>query len=141
MRIRALQCIGFSKKLDLIQKALDYSLTDDVRTQDTMYLFSSGASTAAGRELCWKFVKTHWDTFVKKLEGGMGLLGHIVKASASTGSSQAWLDDVTEFFKSHSAAGIERTVQQVIEAIQANVAYLKRNKETVTAWLKQQNFH
>jgi puromycin-sensitive aminopeptidase len=140
MRIRALQCIGFSKKAHLIQKALDYSLTEDVRTQDTMYLFASSASTAQGRELSWKFVKSNWDTYVKKLEGGMGLLGHIVKHASGSGSTQAWLDDVETFFKSHSAAGIERTVQQVIESLRGNVAYLNRNKESVTAWLKQ-NFH
>jgi len=141
MRIKALQCIGFSKKPHLIQRALDYSLSDDVRTQDTMYLFVSSASTAQGRTLCWKFLKANWETFVKKLEGGMGLLGHVVKASTGSGSSQEWLDDVVHFFNSHSAAGIERTIQQVIESIQANVAYLNRNKENVTAWLKQQNFH
>jgi hypothetical protein len=67
----------------------------------------------------------------------MGLLSAIITYTTQNGSTKEWLDDVEGFFKTHSAAGTDRTIAQSIESIKGNIEYLGRNKESVTLWLKK----
>eukprot|EP01128_Nolandella_sp_AFSM9_P003354 TRINITY_DN1435_c0_g1_i1.p1 TRINITY_DN1435_c0_g1~~TRINITY_DN1435_c0_g1_i1.p1 ORF type:complete len:863 (-),score=234.42 TRINITY_DN1435_c0_g1_i1:89-2677(-) len=134
-RIRALQCLGFSTQEVVILEALEYALSDEVRTQDMFYLIWTCASTSAGRVLAWNFVKTRWDDILAKLGGGMGLVGRIISFTTKDGNTTEWADDVEAFFETHHADSTERTIAQSLESIRANAAYLTRNLEDVSAFL------
>jgi len=134
--IRALRSVGLSNDPQLIQKALDFALTDAVRTQDIFYVFHSCASTVHGRDLTWAFVQKHWDQLTAKLSGGMALLGRIVAFATQSYASEAKAAEVEAFLKPRTTHAIERTISQSLESIHANASYLTKNLHDVTAWLK-----
>jgi len=131
--IRACRCIGCPNDPKLIKKALEYSLSDNVRSQDYFYPIGACASTPQGREITWNFLKENWDQFVKK---GPGLLGRIIVATTETFSSEDKAKEIEEFFKTHQGPSIERSIQQSLESIRSNERFLNRNRDDVTQWLK-----
>eukprot|EP01127_Copromyxa_protea_P012138 TRINITY_DN3126_c0_g1_i1.p1 TRINITY_DN3126_c0_g1~~TRINITY_DN3126_c0_g1_i1.p1 ORF type:complete len:867 (-),score=252.09 TRINITY_DN3126_c0_g1_i1:54-2654(-) len=138
LRIKALTAIGFGSTPALIEKALHYAFESDcVRTQDLFYPIFACSQSHYGREATWSFLKTNWDTLLKKLESSNFLLGRIISYATSGFSSEEKLKDVEEFFSTRKVAGTERTIAQSIESIKANSAALANNKESVTAWLKE----
>nr|MBA2450690.1 M1 family metallopeptidase [Chloroflexota bacterium] len=50
----------------LLQRTLDRTLTDEVRTQNAPYLIGSMLGNLEGEELAWAFIKDHWDRIVER---------------------------------------------------------------------------
>ena len=46
-------------------------------------------------------------------------------------------EEVYQFFKKHKAPGAKRSIQQVLEKIYSNSAWLKRDGKHIEHWLKQ----
>jgi len=134
--IRALRSIGLSKDRDLIQSALEFAFSDNVRSQDMFYLIHACTSTVAGKELTWKFIKDKWEVLNSKLAGGNFLLGRIVAYATQSFNTVAKADDVSDFFKTRTLPSIERTISQSLESIRGNAQYLEKNLADATAWLK-----
>ena len=42
---------------DVLRKVLEFSLSDKVRSQDTVFIFQSVARNPNGRELAWEYFK------------------------------------------------------------------------------------
>jgi len=136
-KIRALRAVGLTKDLQLIQKAIDFAMSEAVRSQDVHTLLGACASTAAGRDLTWNFLKKNWTPVLDKVAAGNFLLARIVSFVTQSFASSAKADEVEEFFKTHTLASIERTVSQSIESIRGNAQFLQNNLQETTAWLKQ----
>eukprot|EP01125_Pyxidicula_operculata_P001519 TRINITY_DN11382_c0_g1_i1.p1 TRINITY_DN11382_c0_g1~~TRINITY_DN11382_c0_g1_i1.p1 ORF type:complete len:861 (-),score=234.44 TRINITY_DN11382_c0_g1_i1:165-2747(-) len=136
-RIRALRSLGLATTPELINRALEFALSDDTRIQDIIYPFYSCSSTHAGREATWSFVKNNWDRIDKKLTGSNMLFSRIISYTTQDFSSEEKAKDVEEFFKTHHAASTERTIQQSLESIRTNAQYLNRNISDVQSWLEK----
>ena len=65
----------------LLQRALEYSLTPEVRSQDTLGLIAGVMGNPAGERLAWDFVRAHWAEIDKANSGFIS--GELVEATSS----------------------------------------------------------
>lgn len=92
--------------------------------------------TRAGRELAWQFFKDNWKELMNRYQGGF-LIARLVKCTTENFASEEMALEIDEFFKEHKSPGTERTVQQSMESIRRNAAWLKRDGEAIKQYLSQ----
>ncbi len=125
-------CSFADKKL--LARVLEFSLSKDVRSQDTLSLVAGVWGNPVGRDLAWAFVKKNWPTFLERYGSGGYSLSRLVK-SGSVYHSREWYSDFKEFFRTHSAPGASRAVEQVLEKIDGNIQWLARDGKKIEKWL------
>lgn len=116
----------------LLQKTLEFSLSKEVRPQDTVRIIAGVTMNPAGTAIAWKFMTTHWKTFVDRYKGSRELSYLLEPLSVSTSAKQA--EQLEKFLKSHPAPGTERTVAQILERIRSNAAWLARDKKALAQY-------
>uniref|UniRef100_A0A8C2DRE0 Aminopeptidase n=1 Tax=Cyprinus carpio TaxID=7962 RepID=A0A8C2DRE0_CYPCA len=122
---------------DLIQRVLNFALSEEVRPQDTVSVIGGVAgSSKQGRKAAWKFVKDNWEELHNRYQGGF-LISRLIKLTADGFAIDKMAAEVKSFFESHHAPAAERTVQQCCENILLNAAWLKRDAEDIHQYLLQ----
>lgn len=91
--------------------------------------------TKPGRELAWQFFKDNFKTLIDRYMGGF-LLTRLVKYSTENFASEEKALEVEKFFIEQKCPGAERTVQQSLETIRLNAAWLSRDAEAIRSYLK-----
>jgi puromycin-sensitive aminopeptidase len=119
---------------ELISDMLKRSLTDDVRSQDTVTVLGAVSGNPKGKALAWDFLKDNWDVFNERYGHGGFMLMRLVGLPRGF-TTQERLDDVKQFYAAHPVPAAERSVRQVIEGLELNVAWLDKNKDDVSQWL------
>ena len=119
----------------LIQKTLEFALSDQVRNQD-LYVISGIMQTRAGGPLAWDFVKSHWDALLKKGGGSIGGAGAALGGTASFCDAGP-RDDITSFYDQHKLPGTERAFRQVQEAINNCINLKERQQQPLADWLQK----
>jgi len=118
----------------LLERTLDFAISPDVRSQDSLQLIRSVLANPAGQQVAWDFIRQHWPAIEKA--GGPFASGEIVGAT-SIFCDAGMRDQVTEFFTAHKVAAAERTYKQSIERID-NCMELKHEQEPQLAeWFGQ----
>lgn len=118
----------------LLKKALAFSLSKAVRSQDALRFNAAVGANPLGGEVNWECMKANWKQYLEMYGQGGHLLSQLVD-SLSRLSSFAAAKDVEKFFKTHPAPGAERTVQQVIEHIRTNALWIERDTEDIKTFL------
>uniref|UniRef100_A0A672SIE4 Aminopeptidase n=1 Tax=Sinocyclocheilus grahami TaxID=75366 RepID=A0A672SIE4_SINGR len=122
---------------DLIQRVLNFALSEEVRPQDTVSVIGGVAgSSKQGRKAAWKFVKDNWEELHNRYQGGF-LISRLIKLTVDGFAIDKMAAEVKSFFESHHAPAAERTVQQCCENILLNAAWLKRDAEDIHQYLLQ----
>ena len=131
-KIRLLVSLSRFSQPELLQETLHRTLTDDVRSQDTISVITAVGSNLKGRHLAWQFVKDNWEEFDRRYgTGGFGIMrlvsvcGNFVDA--------AKIDEVEAFFAEHPAPAAERTIRQALERVRLNAKWLELNREALAA--------
>ncbi|BFZ15413.1 hypothetical protein BsWGS_18452 [Bradybaena similaris] len=133
-KVRISRAMGSVQDSELIQRVLNFSLSDKVRSQDTVFVIAGTTGTVAGRELAWKFFRDNFKLLNDRYEGGF-LLSRLVQSTSNHFVTEEKALEVEAFFKEHPVPAAERTVQQNIENIRLNAKWLKRELEPVTRFL------
>ena len=132
-KIRLLISLARFSDVDLLKDLLARSLTDDVRSQDTITLVSAVAANIRGRDIAWEFVKDNWTEFDKRYGGGgFGLMRLVAITGSFTSEEKA--TEIEDFFKEHPTPAAERTIRQSLERIRINTAWLGKNKDELSKW-------
>lgn len=98
-KLIALSALGSTRDPALLQRTLDFSMSEGVRPQDIIYVFGTVASNPKGRTMAWEFVQKHWAALEERYyKGSMSLLGRIVSSTTDSFSSTAWFEQVKAFF-------------------------------------------
>jgi puromycin-sensitive aminopeptidase len=127
-KTRLLRAIGCCRDEEVLREFLDYSLSAQVRSQDTWIAITSVAAHPVGRPLAWRFVKKNWKTFLERYHGGgLNLLNRIIGISSGF-TSRPEFEDAQNFFKRHRVPGIERAINKSLEAARANIRWLERDR-------------
>ncbi|XP_040185729.1 puromycin-sensitive aminopeptidase [Rana temporaria] len=120
---------------DLIQKVLSFSLSEEVRPQDTVSVIGGVAGASKqGRKAAWTFVKENWEELHNRYQGGF-LISRLIKLSVDGFASEKMAAEIKAFFEAHPAPSAERTVQQCCENIVLNAAWLKRDGDAMHQYL------
>ena len=118
---------------ELLQDALEKSLSSDVRSQNTIQVVIGVASNLRGRELAWEFVKSNWPEFDRRYGDGGFALMQLVSICGNFATEEKFAD-VKAFFEAHPVPAAERTIRQSLEQIRLNIRWLARNGEEVANW-------
>jgi aminopeptidase N len=118
----------------LLERTLDFSISPDVRSQDTLQLITGVMQNPAGQKLAWDFIQSHWDAVAKA--GGPFASAQVVYAT-SVFCDAGMRDQVTEFFSAHKVAAAERTYRQSIERINNCVDLKAQQEPQLASWLGQ----
>ncbi|KAK5617578.1 hypothetical protein CRENBAI_003359 [Crenichthys baileyi] len=129
--------LGAISAPDLIQKVLNFALSEEVRPQDTVSVIGGVAgSSKQGRKAAWKFVRDNWEELYNRYQGGF-LISRLIKLTVDGFAIDKMAAEVKSFFESHPAPAAERTVQQCCENILLNAAWLKRDADDIHQYLLQ----
>jgi len=120
----------------LSRKALEFSLSPEVRDQDRFMAFYSIHGVPHGTQLAWDFLRENWDTYLKKFPKGSAILTRIIGKSTDSFTVADKAKEVEKFFEEHPYAAAERTVRQSIESILARASWLDSARDDVAKWLE-----
>lgn len=130
---RILRALCMFKDKKLLNRTLDFSLSEQAKSQDILKTISFVWANPWGRKIAFDYLKDHWSMILKKFEGGHLFSRFVMPAGNFVTEEEA--KEVERFFKKNSAAGIERTVAQVLEQIKSNAAWYKRDRKKIEAFL------
>ena len=99
-----------------------------------MFVISSVASSRVGRDLAWAYFKDNWALLNERFKGAF-LLVRLVKSLTEDFASVEMAAEIEAFFQEHPCAGTERTVQQGLESVHLNAAWLKRDADAIGQYL------
>ncbi len=136
-RLRCLRSLGYSQKQELLQRTLEFSLSSEVRAQDTPLLVGSVAANGPGRDLAWNFLKGQWAELDRRYGKGGFLLGRVISSTTSNFCSEEKAREVEEFFRSHPVPAAERTIRQSVERIRSNAMWLQHDGKPIRQWLER----
>lgn len=134
-KVRIARMLGAVKVEKLIKRVLDFAMSEKVRNQDTVFVLAGVISSAAGRELGWKFLKENWTELHSRYEGGF-LLSRMVKSMTENFSTEEKALDVENFFKTNQAVAAERSIKQSVENIRLNAKWMSNESAAVAKFLK-----
>lgn len=120
----------------VIQEALDFAMSSDVRSADSAGVVGSIAFSGKGRDIAWKYFKDNVTTFQERFGEGTYIVPRLVESLTQNFASLDKIEEVEAFFKTNEFSGVERTVQQSIEKIRLNQAWLARDSKELEEFLK-----
>lgn len=132
---RISRALGSIQNAALLQKVIQFAMSEEVRAQDAVFVIASVAVNPVGRDLSWNYFKENWKILLDQYSGGF-LLTRLVKHVSENFASEEKALEVEKFFKSHEFPGAERTVQQSIESVRLNAAWLNRDIAEIREYLK-----
>lgn len=125
--------LGRFTQKELIERTLAFSLSKEVRSQDTMRFVGSILGNPRGRDMAWNFVKKEWPVFLERYGGGKSLSSLVSYLGVFTHERDAV--EIEKFFKKNPAPGASRTVEQVLERIRTKAMWASRDKRKIAKWL------
>ncbi|KAK9805996.1 hypothetical protein WJX73_002376 [Symbiochloris irregularis] len=142
---RALRALAYASDPADVQRVLAYSLSADVKSQDTSTLISLTSSVnGVNLQAAWNFLTQRWADIVTKLGGddqAERYMGELFSGVAGRFSTSASLTQVESVYQQHAAAlQEERYLTEAKESIVANIAWLSRNAAPACAWLSARGF-
>jgi aminopeptidase N len=117
----------------LLQRTLDYAISPEVRSQDTLSLLGAVMGNPAGEKLAWNFVRSHWAEVEK---AGGPFAGAQVVISTGGFCDAGLRDEVTDFFSVHKVAAAERSFRQATESIMNCVDLKSQQSNQLASWLE-----
>ena len=130
-KMRLLGALARPKRKELLEETLERSLSQDVRSQDSVLVISVVSANRHGRDLAWEFIKDSWAELDRRYgKGGFMIMRLVATTGAFTSLDKA--DEVETFFRTHPVPSAQRTVQQSLESIRLNAKWLERNRGELT---------
>lgn len=126
--------LGDFRDQKILKLACEFAFSNSVRIQDTVGIISSVGGNPIGRDMWLDFIKKKWKTLVSRYGDGGHTLARLVKAISSS-AEEKHLKSFKKFFTTHDAPGAKRAIQQVLERLEGNVAWLKRDEKVIHNFL------
>ena len=132
MQVQALRLLVQFDNPALLERALKYSISSDVRNQDAAIQFAIGLQIPENRDAAWNFIKTHWDRVQAKLTTDLG--ADLVSSTGSFCTVEA-RDDVKNFFVAHPIPGSDVALSHALEHIDGCIELRRLQEPNLKTWL------
>ncbi|KAG7473239.1 hypothetical protein MATL_G00093590 [Megalops atlanticus] len=136
----ALSC---TKDIWLLSRYLSYTLDPEkIRKMDAVSTINYIARNVAGQSLAWDFIQSQWTYISQEYGGGIMSLGSLIDGVTQRFSSEFELQKLKQFQAEHAEDTLSsgtRALQQAIERTQANIKWVKENKQTVLEWFRRES--
>ena len=130
------RALGCFRQPSLLARTLRFAISKHVRAQNTPGILAAVWANPCGRELAWRFLRRHWKFLLARYGQGGHTLPRLVKPIGVL-ASRTQAVHVRRFFKRAGAPGAERAVKQVVERIESNADWLRRDGKKIARWLEQ----
>ncbi|KAF9110464.1 hypothetical protein BGX27_006311 [Mortierella sp. AM989] len=125
---------------DLIQRMFEFALTDEVRSQDFMYVLAGLSMNIKARNAAWLWIKSNWTLLSERYTGNMGMLGFCVKIPVNKMADPAVLKDLEDFFVDKDTKDFERDLEQAKEGLRIRSKWVARDGSALESWLIEQGY-
>uniref|UniRef100_A0A8C7DQE4 Aminopeptidase n=1 Tax=Oncorhynchus kisutch TaxID=8019 RepID=A0A8C7DQE4_ONCKI len=136
----ALSC---TRKIWLLNRYLEYTLNPDkIRKMDAVSTISYIARNVAGQAIAWNFVRANWNYISLEYEEGIMSLGNLIDGVTQRFSTNFELEELWQFLTDHDVEELHlaiRALEQATERTEANIKWVKENKQTVLEWFKNES--
>ncbi|OGE19478.1 hypothetical protein A3D83_01890 [Candidatus Daviesbacteria bacterium RIFCSPHIGHO2_02_FULL_41_10] len=129
------RALGKFQNKTLLSKVLEFSISENVRYQNSLQIIASVWSNPVGRYLAWEFVKKNWQMLKERYAGGHYFTKVFGPAGSFTKKEDA--KDIEKFVKINPVPEAKRTIAQALEQIYSNAEWLKRDKEKIKKFLER----
>jgi len=118
----------------ILKLACQFALSSHVRIQDTIGILSSVGINPLGRDIWWSYIQKNWKILVSRYgEGGLTLARAIKAISGS--AEPKHFSSFKKFFATHPAPGASRAITQILERLESNIIWLKRDEKIIEKFL------
>ena len=131
-KLRLLSALCMFRDEKLLKKALDFSQSKYVRSQNMQLPIMKVASNPYGRKILWTWLQKNWKQLSKKIGTGNPLFNRIV-ASISLVADDSMEKEIRKFFKKNPTPGTERTQEQTLERIRIHSKFLRNIRKEFTS--------
>jgi aminopeptidase N len=128
----ALRMLAEFENPQLVQRALEYTVSGKVRNQDAAIELAIELEIPENRDRAWDFVKNNWDKVQAQLTTTMGQI--LVEASSGF-CSAAMRDDVQSFYDIHKVGASSMSLRHAIERINGCIALRSAQESNLQKWL------
>ncbi len=116
----------------LLQRGLEYSISSNVRNQDSAIQFAIALAIPENRDQAWNFIKTHWGQVEAELTTDMGSI--LVSSTGNFCSAEA-RDDVKNFFAAHPVPASNVALKHSLERIDGCMELRRLQEPNLKMWL------
>ena len=122
-QIRSLYALGDFRHPALVRRTLDMLLSGEVRTQNAPFLLNELLGNPVAGEDAWHWLEEHWDEVTEKWPDNSHnrMVANVVEFDRPDLAAR-----VTAFLEAHPVRAGNRTVEQLLEHLQVNVAFATR---------------
>src|ERR1700722_18973259 len=120
---------------ELLERGLEYSVSNKVRNQDAALQLAIGLEDPDTRDATWRFIKTHWYQVQADLTTDLG--SYMVAGAGSFCTADA-RDDVKNFFASHPVPASDVALKHALENIDGCVELRHLQEPNLKKWLAAQ---
>ncbi|KDE05956.1 hypothetical protein MVLG_03642 [Microbotryum lychnidis-dioicae p1A1 Lamole] len=122
-----------------LQETLEFVLSKQVKTQDVSSFFAWLSMNPLAKRKLWGLLKSNFDALIKRLDGNFQA-PYIFGKAFNTFTTDKDADEVEHFFEGKDTHIFQQALDQGLEAIRANAAWLRRDRKDLRTWL-QKNDH
>jgi puromycin-sensitive aminopeptidase len=130
-QLRYLYALADFRHSDLIDRALDLALSEEVRSQNAPFLLGRGMANRDVGDRAWRFVKEHWQDVNRRLPPNTIIYLADGVRFLATPEHEA---DVQAFFDEHDIPQARKMLKQVLERQRINVAFRRRVEPQLAAF-------
>lgn len=134
-KVRILTHITRTDHSDIYLECLEWGLTDEIRSQDFIFLIAGGMGVEQNRHLAWKWITENWVRVNSKVPER--LLARGMERVVSSHTDEAFIDEVRAFFNKNPMPQGKRSIEQACEKVQLRASVLRRDGALIDEWLKK----
>jgi aminopeptidase N/puromycin-sensitive aminopeptidase len=135
IQIAALRLLAEFVKPALVQRSLDYAVSNKVRNQDAVTQFAISLQNDENREQAWKYIQENWVKVQAQFTSGMG--GRLVSSTGSFCSVNSRAS-VEQFFSTHKVAASDKALKHALESIDGCIEMRTLQEPNLNQWLAAQ---
>lgn len=94
----------------------------------------SVADRPNGRQMAWDFFRKNQEFFKESYDSSF-VLGNLIRAVTAGFASEEKAEEVLQHFRKNPIPGAERSVEQAVETIRLNAAWLERDRAPLRDFL------
>ncbi len=126
--------LGDFKDPSILKQVCEFTLSKHVRPQDTVSIISGVGGNPLGRDIWLSFVMKNWKSLVARYGDGGHTLSRLVKAISGS-AEERHFKKFKQFFAKNEAPGAKRSIEQVLERLESNIAWRKRDQKLIHTFL------
>jgi aminopeptidase N len=131
---RYFNTLGLFRDPVLVARTLRYSISPEVRSQDTPLLLEQVLEAPASRDAAWAFIKQEWPALTAKV--GVFQAMPMIVGGLRTFCSTERATEIRAFFETHPVAETARSLTQALERIETCAAVRQRQEAPLRGWLE-----